>query len=44
MLMASGVKVPVDKIVPVIIDPDAAGGNKTDTVNIMDLYRNFIVI
>lgn len=39
MLMASGVNVPVDKIVPIIIDPDAAGGNKTDTVNIMDLYR-----
>ena len=41
MLMASGVNVPVDKIVPIIIDPDAAGGNKTDTVNIMDLYRKF---
>ena len=37
MLMASGVNVPVDKIVPIIIDPDAAGGNKTDTVNIMDI-------
>ena len=41
MLMASGVDVPVDKIVPIIIDPDASGGNKTDTVNIMDLYRKF---
>ena len=41
MLMATGVKVPVDKIVPIIIDPDAAGGNKTETVNIMDLYRKF---
>ena len=39
MLMATGVKVPVDKIVPIIIDPDTAGGNKTDTVNVMDIYR-----
>lgn len=39
MLMASGVKIPVDKIIPIIIDPDAAAGNKTDTVNIMDYYR-----
>lgn len=41
MLLASGVSVPVDKVVPIIIDPDAAGGNKTDTVNILDLYRQF---
>ncbi len=41
MLMAAGVDVPVDKIVPIIIDTDAAGGNKTDTVRIMDLYREF---
>ena len=41
MLLASGVNIPVDKVVPIIIDPDAAGGNKTDTVKILDLYRLF---
>lgn len=41
MIMATGVKLPVSKIVPIIIDPDAAGGNKTDTVQILDLYRRF---
>ena len=41
MLMASGVNVPVEKIVPIIIDADEAGGNKTDTVKIMYIYRKF---
>ena len=40
MLLASGVKVGVDKIVPIIIDPDEANADLTRTVTLMDLYQN----
>lgn len=39
MLLASGVKVGVDKIVPIIIDPDEANADLTRTVTLMDLYQ-----
>ena len=38
MLLAAGVKTNVSEIVPIIIDPDAACGDKTDTVQIMNEY------
>ncbi|MDE6272027.1 MAG: tubulin-like doman-containing protein [Muribaculaceae bacterium] len=38
MLMASGVKINTSEIVPIIIDPDVACGDKTDTVNLMNQY------
>lgn len=39
MLLASGVKVGVDRIVPIIIDPDEANADLTRTVTLMDLYQ-----
>lgn len=39
MLLASGVKVGVDKIVPIIIDPDEANADLTRTITLMDLYE-----
>lgn len=38
MLMAAGVKIRANEIVPIIIDPDAACGDKTDTVRLMNQY------
>lgn len=38
MLLAAGVQTAADEIVPIIIDPDAACGDKTDTVGLMNLY------
>lgn len=38
MLLAAGVKTDASEIVPIIIDPDAACGDKTDTVLIMNQY------
>lgn len=38
MLLAAGVKTKATEIVPIIIDPDAACGDKTDTVQLMDMY------
>lgn len=38
MLMAAGVRMNADEIVPIIIDPDAACGDKTDTVQLMNQY------
>lgn len=38
MLLASGVKTNATEIVPIIIDPDAACGDKTDTVLLMNQY------
>lgn len=38
MLLAAGVKTAASEIVPIIIDPDAACGDKTDTVNLMNQY------
>lgn len=38
MLLAAGVKTNASEIVPIIIDPDAACGDKTDTVILMNQY------
>ncbi|MDE5902098.1 MAG: hypothetical protein K2H21_02655, partial [Muribaculaceae bacterium] len=38
MLLAAGVKTSATEIVPIIIDPDAGCGDKTDTVLLMDYY------
>lgn len=38
MLLAAGVKTTDTEIVPIIIDPDAACGDKTDTVMLMNRY------
>lgn len=38
MLLAAGVKTRASEIVPIIIDPDAACGDKTDTVQLMNQY------
>lgn len=40
MFLASGVKVGVDKIVPIIIDPDEANADLTRTVTLMNRYRD----
>lgn len=40
MMMASGVKMNVDEIVPIIIDPDTSNKNLTDTVDLMNEYRS----
>ena len=39
MLLASGVKCDADIIVPVIIDPDDSGADKTRTIDLMNNYR-----
>ncbi len=39
MLMASGVKMGVDEVVPVIIDPDVANADLTRTVMLMNSYK-----
>lgn len=38
MLLAAGVKTNATEIVPIIIDPDKACGDKTDTVELMNQY------
>ena len=40
MLLAAGVNLAVDEVVPVIIDPDAANADLTRTVEIMNKYRS----
>lgn len=40
MMMAAGVKIGADEIVPVIIDPDAANADLTRTVALMNNYRS----
>jgi len=40
MLMAAGVKIGADEIVPIVIDPDAANADLTRTVALMNNYRN----
>ena len=40
MLLAAGVKTRASEIVPIIIDPDAACGDKTDTVLLMNQYSS----
>lgn len=39
MLLAAGCNCKADTIVPIIIDPDAAGGNVNQTVELMDNYE-----
>lgn len=38
MLLAAGIETKASEIVPIIIDPDAACGDKTDTVQLMNNY------
>ena len=38
-MMAAGVKIEVDEIIPIIIDPDAANADLTRTVSLMNNYR-----
>lgn len=40
MMMAAGVKIEADEIVPIVIDPDAANADLTRTVALMNNYRN----
>lgn len=40
MLLASGVKIDADKIVPIIIDPDRAAADLTRTVEMMRTYNS----
>lgn len=39
MLLASGVEIKADKIVPIFIDPDAASGNLTETMQLINQYK-----
>ena len=39
MMLAAGVKVGVDEVVPIIIDPDASNADLTRTVALMNNYR-----
>lgn len=39
MLLGAGVKINAKEIIPIIIDPDAGSGNKTEVVQLMDTYR-----
>ncbi len=39
MMMAAGVNMGADKIVPIIIDPDASNADLTRTVALMNIYR-----
>lgn len=40
MLMAAGVQLQADEIVPIIIDPDASNADLTRTVQLMNTYRD----
>lgn len=40
MLMATGIKLGVGEVVPIIIDPDAANADLTRTVTLMNKYRD----
>lgn len=40
MLLAAGVKTNASEIIPIIIDPDASCGDKTDTVLLMNQYSS----
>lgn len=40
MMMATGVKIGADEIVPIVIDPDASNADLTRTVSLMNSYRN----
>lgn len=39
MMLAAGVKIGVNEIVPIIIDPDVSNADLTRTVNLMNTYR-----
>lgn len=38
MMLATGVKLGVDEIIPIIIDPDAANADLTRTVSLLNNY------
>lgn len=40
MMMAAGVNIGVDEIVPIIIDPDVSNADLTRTVALMNIYRD----
>lgn len=40
MMMAAGVTIGADEVVPVIIDPDASNADLTRTVALMNIYRS----
>lgn len=40
MMMAAGVKIGADEIIPIIIDPDVANADLTRTVTLMNNYRS----
>lgn len=40
MMMAAGVKIGTDEIIPIIIDPDVANADLTRTVTLMNNYRS----
>ena len=40
MMMAAGVKIGVDEVVPIIVDPDASNADLTRTVALMNTYRS----
>ena len=39
MMMAAGVNICADEVVPIIIDPDASNADLTRTVTLMNIYR-----
>lgn len=39
MMLAAGVKIGVNEIVPIIIDPDVSNADLTRTVQLMNTYR-----
>lgn len=39
MLLASGVQINADKIIPIFIDPDTASGNLTETMQLINQYK-----
>lgn len=42
-LLGTGVKVAgFNEVVPIVVDADSTSGDKTDTVQLMENYQNFI--
>ncbi|HOY30361.1 MAG TPA: hypothetical protein PKW80_00640 [Bacteroidales bacterium] len=39
-LLASGVEINADEVVPILIDPDSSNGDLSRTVDVMNLYNN----
>lgn len=40
MMLAAGVNIKADDVVPIIIDPDASNADLTRTVQLMNTYRS----